>query len=104
MTRLRRFLPFLSWPRPSGAVLRGDALAGITVGLMVIPQGVAFATLGMTALVLIFGEVLPKTLSITYPEAVATRVAPVVRVLILIFSPAWCAWCKPAISTGMRWS
>lgn len=50
-------------------------------------SGVALATLGMTVLVLIFGEVLPKTLAITFPEAVATRVAPVIRVLIVVFSP-----------------
>ena len=50
-------------------------------------SGVALATLGMTVLVLIFGEVLPKTLAITYPEPVATRVAPIIRVLIILFSP-----------------
>ena len=50
MNRLRRFLPFLAWPRPSGAVLRGDAVAGITVGLMVVPQGVAYACLAEAAL------------------------------------------------------
>ena len=50
-------------------------------------SGVALATLVMTVLVLIFGEVLPKTLAITFPEAVASRVAPIIRLLILIFSP-----------------
>lgn len=50
-------------------------------------SGVALATLAMTALVLIFGEVLPKTVAITFPEPVATRVAPIIRVLILVFSP-----------------
>lgn len=50
-------------------------------------NGVAIATFVMTALVLIFGEVLPKTLSITYPEAVAVKVAPIIRVLMMIFSP-----------------
>lgn len=50
-------------------------------------SGVAVATLVMTGLILVFGEVLPKTLAITYPEAVAARVAPTVRVLILLFSP-----------------
>jgi Mg2+/Co2+ transporter CorB len=50
-------------------------------------SGVAVATFVMTALVLIFGEVLPKTLAITYPEPVAQRVAPVVRILIVVFSP-----------------
>jgi Mg2+/Co2+ transporter CorB len=50
-------------------------------------SGVAIATFVMTALVLVFGEVLPKTVAITYSEAVATKVAPVVRVVILLFSP-----------------
>ena len=50
-------------------------------------SGVAWATLVMTALILIFGEVLPKTLAITFPEAVAARVAPIIRLQILIFSP-----------------
>lgn len=50
-------------------------------------NGVAVATIVMTVLVLVFGEVLPKTLSITYPEPVATRVAPVIRVLMALFSP-----------------
>ena len=50
-------------------------------------NGVAIATFVMTALVLVFGEVLPKTVSITYPEPVAVRVAPLVRVLMALFSP-----------------
>jgi Mg2+/Co2+ transporter CorB len=50
-------------------------------------SGVAVASAVMTVLILIFGEVMPKTLAITFPEAVAQRVAPVIRVLILVFSP-----------------
>lgn len=50
-------------------------------------SGVAFATLGMTAMVLIFGEVLPKTYAITKPEAVARRVAPLIKLLIFVFAP-----------------
>lgn len=50
-------------------------------------SGVALATLGMTALVLIFGEVMPKTVAITFPEPVATRVAPVIGLVIVVFSP-----------------
>ena len=50
-------------------------------------SGIALATLAMTALVLVFGEVMPKTLAITFPESVASRVAPVIWVLILIFTP-----------------
>jgi Mg2+/Co2+ transporter CorB len=50
-------------------------------------EGVAYATVVMTALVLIFGEVLPKTIAITNPEPVAVRVAPVITVLVRVFAP-----------------
>ncbi len=50
-------------------------------------SGVAIATVVMTMLVLVFGEVLPKTLAIINPEPFATRVAPVILVLITLFSP-----------------
>ena len=49
--------------------------------------GVAVATVVMTVLVLVFGEVLPKTLAITLPEAAAARVAPAVRLLMWLFGP-----------------
>jgi Mg2+/Co2+ transporter CorB len=49
--------------------------------------GVAVATLVMTLLVLVFGEVLPKTLAITIPEAAAARVAPVIQLMMWMFGP-----------------
>ena len=49
--------------------------------------GVAMATMVMTALVLIFGEVMPKTVAIIHPETFAARVAPVIRLMIVVFSP-----------------
>jgi Mg2+/Co2+ transporter CorB len=50
-------------------------------------SGVAFATLVMTALVLIFAEVLPKTYAISNAETVASRVARPVALLITILAP-----------------
>jgi Mg2+/Co2+ transporter CorB len=50
-------------------------------------NGVAAATLIMTLLVLIFAEVLPKTLAITYPETVASRVARPIALIVFILSP-----------------
>ena len=50
-------------------------------------QGVAIATLVMTALVLVFAEVLPKTYAITNPESAASRVAPAIAIVIRVFSP-----------------
>jgi Mg2+/Co2+ transporter CorB len=50
-------------------------------------NGVAVATLVMTLLVLIFAEVLPKTLAITSPETVASRVARPIAIIVVLFSP-----------------
>ena len=50
-------------------------------------SGVALATLAMTALVLVFAEVLPKTYAITNAETAAARVAPVISLILPIFSP-----------------
>ncbi|MGI9509703.1 MAG: HlyC/CorC family transporter [Geminicoccaceae bacterium] len=49
--------------------------------------GIAYATLIMTALVVIFAEVLPKTYAIRNPERMALAVAPMVNILVLMFSP-----------------
>ena len=49
--------------------------------------GVALATLVMTALVLIFAEVLPKTYAITNPEAAAARVSTPIRLIVTLLAP-----------------
>jgi Mg2+/Co2+ transporter CorB len=79
--------------RMIGALLLGNnivnilsaSLATALLTRMVGDNGVVLATGVMTILVLIFGEVLPKTLAITFPEPFAQRVAPLIRVQILIF-------------------
>jgi Mg2+/Co2+ transporter CorB len=81
--------------RMIGALLLGNnivnilsaSLATALLTRMFGDSGVALATLVMTALILVFGEVMPKTLAITFPEAVATRVAPIIRILVLVFTP-----------------
>ncbi|MFN6978130.1 MAG: HlyC/CorC family transporter, partial [Gemmobacter sp.] len=78
-----------------GAILLGNNVVNILAASLATALltrvfgdgGVALATLAMTLLVLIFGEVLPKTYAIANPEPVASRVAPVIRVLILVFAP-----------------
>lgn len=81
--------------RMIGAILLGNNVVNILSASLATAlltrifgdSGVALATFVMTILVLIFGEVLPKTVAITFPEPVATRVAPIIRLLILIFAP-----------------
>ena len=81
--------------RMIGALLLGNNIVNIlaaAIATAVLTRifgdgGVALATLGMTALVLVFGEVLPKTYAITNAESAAIRVAPAIRLVIRVFSP-----------------
>lgn len=78
-----------------GAILLGNNLVNIaasslatTVFLTLFgPGGVIYATFAMTAIVVVFAEVLPKTYAIKDTERFAIRVAPVVRVFVVLFSP-----------------
>jgi Mg2+/Co2+ transporter CorB len=49
--------------------------------------GVIYATISMTIMVLIFGEVLPKTYAILAPDRVAIFAAPIVSLLVMLFGP-----------------
>ena len=51
------------------------------------PSGVAYATILMTVVVVIFAEVLPKSWAISAPDRFALAVAPVVNVVVTVFSP-----------------
>lgn len=78
-----------------GAILLGNNLVNIlasTIAASVLldlfgPAGVAYATLVMTALVLIFAEVLPKTYALSNPDRVALAVALPILVVVRLFSP-----------------
>lgn len=49
--------------------------------------GVGLATVIMTIMILIFGEITPKSLAMQYPEKFALAVAPIINVLSVLFSP-----------------
>jgi len=78
-----------------GALLLGNNLVNILASALATSvfltlfgeAGVAIATLVMTALVLVFAEVLPKTWAISAPEKFALAVSPVVRVVVAVFGP-----------------
>ena len=50
-------------------------------------RGATVSTMVLTIVVLIFGEVTPKSLAKEMPETVATAVAPVLSLLMLVFTP-----------------
>jgi len=80
-----------------GAILLGNNLVNIlatsiATSLLISffgPTGVAnvIATFAMTALVLVFSEVAPKTLAIARPDSFAMVVAPIMRWVVFLFAP-----------------
>ncbi|MDH3236403.1 MAG: HlyC/CorC family transporter [Alphaproteobacteria bacterium] len=78
-----------------GSILLGNNLVNIgasalATGLLVEffgDSGIVYATLGMTLLVLIFAEVLPKTYAIHNPIRVSLAVAPIMRLIVVALAP-----------------
>lgn len=78
-----------------GALLLGNNLVNILASALATSvfiavfgdAGVVYATLLMTALVVIFAEVMPKTYAITNTDRFALAVAPLVRIVLLLFAP-----------------
>ncbi len=84
-TRLRSLLPFLNWPRPTGELLRSEAMAGLAVGLMVIPQGVAYAVLaGMPPVTGIYASILPALLAVLFSASTRLSVGPTALTCLLV--------------------
>lgn len=81
--------------RMIGALLLGNNLVNILASALATSvlmelfgdAGVIFATLIMTMLVLVFAEVLPKTYAFHHAESMAMRIAPLIRMVIIIFAP-----------------
>lgn len=81
--------------RMIGALLLGNNLVNILASALATSvliklfgeAGVVYATLVMTMLVLIFAEVLPKTYALHHAETMSMRVAPILRIFIVIFAP-----------------
>ena len=78
-----------------GAILFGNNLVNIMASALATSlligwfgeAGVVYATIGMTFLVLVFAEVLPKTYAIHNADDVALAVAPVLRPIVVLFKP-----------------
>lgn len=78
-----------------GAILVGNNVVNIGASALATAvliqifgdKGVGLATVGMTILILIVGEITPKTLAAQYSEKVALTVAPAIALVIRIFGP-----------------
>jgi len=78
-----------------GAILLGNNLVNIlasalATGVLISlfgQAGIAYATIAMTLLVLIFAEILPKTYAIRTADRSAVAIAPVVNVVVALLAP-----------------
>ena len=81
--------------RMIGAILLGNNLVNILASALATSMlisltgeaGVVYATIAMTLLVLIFGEILPKTYAFQNPDRVALLLAPIFRILVAVLGP-----------------
>lgn len=78
-----------------GAILVGNNLANILASALATSAliawfgqaGVAYATIVMTILVVLFGEMIPKSYALHNPDRVALATAPILRGLIWLLAP-----------------
>lgn len=78
-----------------GTLLFGNTIMNILLGALstaVLIQifgkvGVVYATVGVTLLVLIFAEVLPKTYALINPDRLSLFLAPAVAIVVAVFTP-----------------
>ncbi len=81
--------------RMIGAILLGNNLVNILASVLAASvfislfgdAGVAYATVVMTLVVVIFAEVMPKTYAIRHADRMALAVAPLMRIVVGLFSP-----------------
>lgn len=76
----------MQWQRPTLDSLRRDAWAGFSVGLVLIPQAVAYATLaGMPAETGLYAALLPGLIGILWGSSPLLGVGPAALTSILVF-------------------
>lgn len=65
----------------------GSALATSVAIALFGEGGLVWATIGMTVLLVVFAEVMPKTYAFTYADSYALRIAPVLQLVVRALSP-----------------
>ena len=50
-------------------------------------EGIFYATIIMTLMILIFGELIPKTIALSKADKFALKIAPLIRVIIILLFP-----------------
>lgn len=82
------YIPFLDWIRSySGDEAKGDLNAGITVGIMLVPQGMAYAMLaGLPPIYGLYASIVPLILYAVFGTSRQLAVGPVAMVSLLVLA------------------
>ena len=84
---IHALLPFLSWwPRVDAAALRGDLVAGLTGAIIVLPQGVAFATIaGLPPEYGLYSAMVPAVIAALFGSSWHLVSGPTTAISIVVF-------------------
>lgn len=82
-----RWLPFLRWwPRVNRGTMKADALAGLTGGIILVPQGVAFATVaGMPPEYGLYAAMIPAIVAALWGSSWHLVSGPTTAISIVVF-------------------
>ncbi|HSN93420.1 MAG TPA: SulP family inorganic anion transporter [Anaeromyxobacteraceae bacterium] len=85
--RIRAAFPFLGWwPRVDGGTLRGDLTAGLTGAIIVLPQGVAFATIaGLPPQYGLYSAMVPAIVAALFGSSWHLVSGPTTAISIVVF-------------------
>ncbi len=85
LTYLQRVLPFLAWvPKLNRETLRVDAMAGLTVALVAIPQSLAYAQLaGLPAFYGLYAALIPTIIGALFGSSAQLSTGPVALTSLL---------------------
>ncbi len=87
LPKLLKIFPFLAWPRLTWPLLKGEVSAGVTVGLMMIPQAVAYAAVaGMPLVTGIYAALLPALVAAMWSASARLSVGPTALTALMVGS------------------
>ena len=103
--KLLKIFPFLAWPRLTLPLFKGELSAGVTVGLMMIPQCVAYAAVaGMPLVTGIYASLLPALVAALWSSSSRLSVGPTALTALMVGSaltglavPASADWVNLAV-------
>ena len=83
--RVRRAIPILEWlPRYRREYLRGDLVAGVTGAAIIVPQSMAYATIGgLPPIVGLYASVVPVLVYVVFGQSPQLSVGPLATISII---------------------